>query len=68
MWDQLTIRHGVLYRIFEPTGMGTLTLQLVIPESMKEAVLTDLLEGVLCGHLGEDKTLEKVKQRFYWPG
>ena len=35
---------------------------------MKEEVLRDLHEGVMGGHLGEDKTLEKVKERFYWPG
>lgn len=69
LWDQLQVKDGVLYRIFEPTaGKGIPTLQMVIPESMKEAVLKDLHEGVLGGHLGEDKTLEKVKQHFYWPG
>ena len=35
---------------------------------MKEDVLRDLHEGVIRGHLGEDKTFERVKERFYWPG
>ena len=50
-------------------SMNHLVLGLrVVPETMKEEVLRDLHEGVMGGHLGEDKTLEKVKERFYWPG
>ena len=44
------------------------TFQLVIPNSMKAAVLHDVHEGVLGGHLGVDKSLSKLKERFYWPG
>ena len=68
MWDQLKVYDGTLYWQYEPPIVGTPSLQLVVPETMKEEVLWDLHEGVMGGHLGEGKTLEKVKERFYWPG
>ena len=42
--------------------------QLVIPSSLKTKVLHDIHEGVVGGHLGVDKSLGKLKERFYWPG
>ena len=43
-------------------------IQLVIPEALRAEVLSDLHEGTLGGHLGVDKTLARLKERFYWPG
>ena len=54
MWDQLKVYEGTLYRQYEPPSAGTPSLQLVVPETMKEEVLRDLHEGVMGGHLGED--------------
>ena len=42
--------------------------QLVIPGALKSEVLHDIHEGILGGHLGIDKCLDKLKERFYWPG
>ena len=39
----------------------------VVLNSLKTAVLRDVHEGVLGGHLGVDKSLGKLKERFYWP-
>ena len=35
---------------------------------MREQILRELHEGVASGHLGQDKTLHRLKERFYWPG
>ena len=37
--------------------------QMVIPWSLQE----EIHGGVSGAHLGVDKTLEKLKERFYWP-
>ena len=43
-------------------------LQTVIPDALRTEVLADLHEGTAGGHLGADKTLARLRERFYWPG
>ena len=54
------IRDILLWEFFEVLRC---TYQLVISSS-----LIDIHEGVLGGHLGVDKSLDKLKERFYWLG
>ena len=35
---------------------------------MRSSILHQLHEAPAGGHLGEDKTLHKLRERFYWPG
>ena len=69
IWDQLTVSNGVLYRLFldTPQPSGT-RYQLVVPQCMRDNVLKEVHEGAMGGYLGEEKTLQKLKERFYWPG
>ena len=68
MWDQLLVRDGVLYRQYIRPLDQEFVLQLVVPGDMQSDVIKDLHEGALGGHLGEEKTLARLKERFYWPG
>ena len=68
LWEQLLVRDGVLFRQWESPDASRSVYQLVLPKSERRDVLRDLHEGVTGGHLGETKVLEKLKERFYWPG
>ncbi len=65
LWDQLMLKAQLLWRQYENPRGSLTTLQLVVPPSRREEVLRDMHEGVLGGHLGQEKTLERVKERYY---
>ena len=67
-WEQLVIVSGVLYRQFIHPSSDLNYLQLIVPERLKAEILQNLHEGIAGGHLGQDKTLHRLKERFYWPG
>lgn len=58
-WSKLQTENGVLYR-----KVGD-RKQLVLPEKFKSVVLKHLHNDV--GHVGSDKVLHLVRDRFYWP-
>ena len=68
LWQQLTVHRGILCRKFQsPDGLSS-ALQIVVPTALRKEILSDLHEGVVGGHLGIDKTLARLKERYYWPG
>lgn len=66
--EQLMVHGGVLCRQFRPKEATKTTLQLVIPAALQEEIIADIHEGVVGGHLGVDKTLFRLRERYYWPG
>ncbi|KAK3100422.1 hypothetical protein FSP39_019732 [Pinctada imbricata] len=66
-WDRLKIIDGVMHRIWF-TDTDDEILQLVVPNSMKEEVLKSHHDIPSAGHLGVDKTYERLKTGYYWPG
>ena len=68
LWEQLQVREGLLYRVFESDEGSSFHLQWVVPAKMREVILRDLHDGPLGCHLGVDKTMGKLRERFYWPG
>ena len=67
-WEQLVLVNGVLYRQIVHVSNDLNYLQLVVPEGLRTEILKNLHEGVAGGHLGQDKTLHRLKERYYWPG
>lgn len=68
IWDQLSVSNGVLMRDFYDERRNISFKQFVVPSCLQSEVLDDLHAGTTSGHLGEEKTLNRLKQRFYWPG
>ena len=68
LWDQLTVSNGLLYRMFKDQSQDRPWLQLMAPQKHHSEVLAALHKGVASGHLGQEKTFNRVKERFYWPG
>jgi hypothetical protein len=68
MWDQLFVHDSVLFRAYVTPESHTDYTQLVAPKVIQEKILKESHGGTMSGHFGEEKTLERVKQKFYWPG
>jgi hypothetical protein len=64
-WESLHIKKGILWR--RRLGGKETDLQLVLPTEFHADVLRSLHEGATSAHLGVEKMLELLKERFYWP-
>ena len=65
-YDNIEMNNNTIYRKYTDKN-GEMINQLVIPKSMINVILEVIHDSVCSGHLGRDKTWQKVKQRFYWP-
>jgi transposase InsO family protein len=60
------LRNGILYR---QVGAGDArNKQLCVPQTKRPEVLSLAHEGLFGGHMGMQKTLDRVLNVFYWPG
>ena len=66
-WVRLKVVHGVLYRQFHCDNGPSVILQLVVPDCWHQDILAAAHNDVSGGHLGVQRTLAEVRQRFYWP-
>lgn len=66
-WDLLRLRNGMLERRWE-TADGRTRWLMIVPRKMRAAVLKESHDAVTAGHFGMKKTLQSLRQRFYWTG
>ena len=64
--NKLTIRKGVLYRKVAASRDDRNTMQLVVPTKFRQQAINGCHDDL--GHLGIEKTLDLLRDRFYWPG
>jgi len=66
-FEQLLERNGLIYlRTYDETGEPT--TRLLIPEQLRGEILTEAHNAKVAGHLGEEKTLGRLRTRFHWKG
>ena len=67
-WESLILMDEILYKQ-KPINIGPENKpRIVLPMALRKKCFTLLHDTVTSAHLGSQKTLEKVKQRFYWYG
>ncbi|GFT70886.1 retrovirus-related Pol polyprotein from transposon 412 [Trichonephila clavipes] len=64
--DSLHLRNGVLYRKWESDDGKMFKWQLILSKTRVSTVLEELHGSPTGGHFGVTKTLQKVRERFYW--
>ena len=62
---QLRLYGGILYYTWEDKPDRRISL--VVPASLRKLVLTSCHDDKTAGHLGQNKTVLRVKQSFWWP-
>ena len=66
-FKNLEIKDGIICRRFELPKTRDHFLQQIIPQNMVHELLSSIHSSPTGGHLGVFKTIEKIRQRFYWP-
>ena len=61
---QLILKHGVLYKKARVNAKNQATM--VVPQSYRQRAMEGCHDQI--GHLGQDRVLDLLRDRFYWPG
>ena len=67
-WDFLSLHNSVLCWRWELETGDEVRWQFVIPSNLRNDILHELHTMETAGHLSVNKRLERVKEKFYWPG
>ena len=67
-WFRLTIKDGIVYRIYFSKQCEPNRLQLLVPKKLRAEILDKCHAGLAGGHLGIKKTCDQVQRRAFWPG
>jgi hypothetical protein len=67
-WPRLVLKEGVLWRKWFNNRGQEIGLQFITPRIMRREVLTLAHDNRLAGHMGDVRTLERLRPRYYWVG
>ncbi|KAJ8038848.1 hypothetical protein HOLleu_16398 [Holothuria leucospilota] len=65
--EQYILCNGILFRLFFHDKDEEFTLQLAIPESLSETIISRYHDNLLCNHQGVVRTYVTVRRNFYMP-
>jgi hypothetical protein len=60
--------NDILKRKWTSASNGKVWYQIVVPERLRRTIISLAHDQPLAGHLGVDKTKERILRSFYWPG
>ena len=61
---RLVVKRGILHQRVRYGQKGVVE-QLILPEKLRAAIETALHDKA--GYLGSERTLQTIRERFYWP-
>ena len=69
-WNRVHVINGTLYRSWtsKTNCQNNLVFQYLVPAQQREQLLIHAHDHVLSGHLRRNKTMDRIQERFYWPG
>ena len=59
---------GLIYRVTTKENIPYGERQLMVPKRYRNEVIKLAHENILAGHMGINKTVDRVRSQFYWPG
>ena len=65
-WENIVRHNGVIYQKWLKNSTDQHHLQLLVPAILKKEVLFSCHDTVYSGHLGVQKTKDRIKQEFTW--
>ena len=68
IWDHGEISQGELYMLWEDSVGDGQELKLIVLHNLREEVLRHSHDSVVAGHLGQHKTLQRIRASFYLCG
>ena len=66
LWPLLEVRGGILTRRWEDGDGKAVKWLTVLPAGLRSTVLQELHASKTAGHMGVNKTVAKVKAKYYW--
>ncbi|XP_071144097.1 uncharacterized protein [Mytilus edulis] len=66
LWESVVKKYGLLFKQYSRRDGSGDYRQFLVPDKMKKEVLNNMHNSILSGHLGKNKTKEKLAQRYYW--
>ena len=66
-WSSLVLKKGVLHYAWIGPGAQS-RLKLVVPRGLRDEAIQGCHDPRMAGHMGEQKTLQMVRERFHWYG
>ena len=67
-WEDLATSNGVLFRKWKPSNRVNECWQAIIPKETRNEISYQLHDSPMSGgNFGVEKTLARIKQRFWWP-